>query len=142
MKQTTETAILPFKVLELTEIISEKKRLSFEDALFYLYNSKLYHDLINPNIKLWYHSGSTLFDYLEKEKSDARKKETTKAESQFIVFCIEQYRLRNNQPSAGVLAMFQNLKVDKFLTRNFEVLHSQSTEYILREIDLFITKHK
>ncbi len=57
MKQTTEVAILPFKVLELAEIISEKKRLSFEDALFYLYNSDLYHDLINKSdrshVVLW-----------------------------------------------------------------------------------------
>lgn len=142
MEQTTETAILPFKVLELAGIISERKRLSFEDALFYLYNSRLYHDLINPNIKLWYHSGSTLFDYLEKEKSDARKNERTKAESQFIVFCIEQYRLRKNLSSAEVLIMFQNLGIDKFLTRNFEVLHSQSAEYILHEIDIFIKKHR
>ena len=58
------------------------------------------------------------------------------------VFCVEQYRLRGNLPSAGVLAMFQNLKLDKFLTRNFEVLHSQSTEYILHEIDLFIRKRR
>lgn len=142
MKQTTEEAILPFKVLELAEIISEKKRLSLEDGLFYLYNSDLYHDLINPNLKLWYYSGSQLYDYLEEEKFDIRKRPVSRAEAQFLVFCVEQYRLRGNLPSAGVLAMFQNLKLDKFLTRNFEVLHSQSTEYILHEIDLFIRKRR
>lgn len=142
MKQTTEEAILPFKVLELAEIISEKKRLSLEDALFYLYNSDLYHDLINPNLKLWYYSGSQLYDYLEEEKFDIRKRPVSRAEAQFLVFCVEQYRLRGNLPSAGVLAMFQNLKLDKFLTRNFEVLHSQSPEYILHEIDLFIRKRR
>lgn len=142
MKQTTEEAILPFKVLELAEIISEKKRLSLEDALFYLYNSDLYNDLINPNLKLWYYSGSQLYDYLEEEKFDIRKRPVSRAEAQFLVFCVEQYRLRGNLPSAGVLAMFQNLKLDKFLTRNFEVLHSQSTAYILHEIDLFIRKRR
>ena len=142
MKQTTEEAILPFKVLELAEIISEKKRLSLEDALFYLYNSDLYHDLINPNLKLWYYSGSQLYDYLEEEKFNIRKRPVSRAEAQFLVFCVEQYRLRGNLPSAGVLAMFQNLKLDRFLTRNFEVIHSQSTEYILHEIDLFIRKRR
>ena len=142
MKQTTEVAILPFKVLELAEIISEKKRLSLEDALFYLYNSDLYHDLINPNLKLWYYSGSQLYDYLEEEKFNIRKRPVSRAEAQFLVFCVEQYRLRGNLPSAGVLAMFQNLKLDRFLTRNFEVLHSQSPEYILHEIDLFIRKRR
>ena len=142
MKQTTEVAIFPFKVLELAEIISEKKRLSLDDALFYLYNSDLYNDLINPNLKLWYYSGLQLYDYLEEEKSGTHKSPINKAEAQFLVFCIEQYRLRGNLPTAGVLAMFQNLKLDKFLIRNFEVLHSQSTEYILHEIDLFIRKHR
>ena len=94
MKQTTEEAILPFKVLELAEIISEKKRLSLEDALFYLYNSDLYHDLIKPNLKLWYYSGSQLYDYLEEEKFDIRKRPVSRAEAQFLVFCVEQYRLR------------------------------------------------
>ena len=113
-----------------------------EDALFYLYNSDLYHDLINPNLKLWYYSGSQLYDYLEEEKFDIRKRPVNKAEAQFLIFCIEQYRLRDNLPSAGVLAMFHNLKLDRFLTRNFEVLHSQSPEYILHEIDLFIRKRR
>jgi len=138
MKQTTEIAILPFKVLELAEIISERKRLSFDDALFYLYNSDLYQDLINPHLKLWYYSGMQLYDYLEDEKSDSRKFSVAKAEAQFFVFCIEQYRLRDNRTSAGVLAMFKKLKIDRFLIRNFEVLHSQSTGYILHEIDMFI----
>ncbi|MBO5721046.1 MAG: DUF3791 domain-containing protein [Bacteroidales bacterium] len=142
MKQTTEVAVLPFKVLELTEIISEKRRLSFDDALFYLYNSNLYHDLINPNLKLWYFSGYQLYDYLEEEKFNSRKTRLIKSEVQFLVFCIEQYRLRNNLPSANVLTLFKELKLDKFLMNNFEVLHSQSSEYILNEIDLFIKKHK
>lgn len=142
MKQTTEIAILPFKVLELAEIISEKKRLSFEDALFYLYNSDLYQNLTNPNLKLWYHSGAQLYDYLEDEKFEARKSTITKTQAQFLVFCVEQYHLRNNIPTAGVLAMFKTLKIDKFLAKNYEVLHSQSTEYILHEIDLFIRKRR
>jgi len=142
MEPSTEIAILPFKVRELAEIISEKKRLSYDDALFYLYNSDLYHDLINPRLKLWYYSGSQLYDYLEDEKSGSKFFFVTKAEFQFFVFCIEQYRLRDDLPSAGVLAMFKNLKLDKFLLRNFEVLHTQSTGYILHEIDMFIKKRR
>lgn len=142
MKQTTEIAILPFKVLELAEIITEKKRVSLDDALFYLYNSDLYHDLINPQLKLWYYSGLQLYDFLEEEKFGIRKRAISKTEAQFLVFCIEQYRLRDNLASAGVLSMFKNLKLDKFLIRNFELLHSQSAEYILHEIDMFIKKRR
>ena len=142
MKQTTEIAILPFKVLELAEIIAEKKRLSVEDALFYLYNSELYRDLSDPKQKLWYYSGAQLYDLLKKEKLKGKKLRFEKSKLQFLVFCIEQYRLRDNIPSAGVLAMFTRLGVDKFLRDNFEVLHSQGTEYILHEIDAYIKRRR
>ncbi len=142
MKQTTEIAILPFKVLELAEIIAEKKRLSVDDALFYLYNSELYRDLSDSEQKLWYYSGAQLYDLLEEEKLYGKKLGFAKSEMQFLVFCIEQYRLRENLPSAGVLAMFIRLGIDKFLRDNFEVLHSQGTEYILHEIDVYIKRRK
>ncbi len=60
MEQTTEIAILPFKVLELADMIVEKKRLSIDDALFYLYNSELYRNLAAPELKLWYYSGAKI----------------------------------------------------------------------------------
>lgn len=42
MTQTTEIAILPFKVMELAEIIAEKKRLSGEDYFLYETDSKTF----------------------------------------------------------------------------------------------------
>lgn len=140
--KTTETAMLPFKVMELADIIAEKKRLSIDDALFYLYNSELYHDLLNPEMKLWYYGGTQLYELLEKEKLRERKSYPPKAERLFFIFCIEQYRLRDNLVSANVLEKFIRLSVDRFITDNFEVLHSQSTEYILHEIDMFIKKRR
>jgi hypothetical protein len=95
---------------------------------------------LNSDLKLWYCSGSQLYDFLEEEKSDARKLHPARSMVQFVVFCIEQYRLRGELSSAAVLAMFKESGVEEFLMRNFEVLHSQSVEYILREIDLFIKK--
>ena len=142
MKRTTEEAMLPFKVLELADIIAEKKRLPFDDALFYLYNSELYHDLLDPELKLWYDSGMNLYELLEREKRQERRLYPMKAERQFLVFCIEQYRLRDNLASAAVLEKFIRLNVDLFLMEHFEVLHSQSTEYILHEIDVFIKKRR
>ncbi|MDE6439684.1 MAG: DUF3791 domain-containing protein [Bacteroidales bacterium] len=61
---------------------------------------------------------------------------------QFIVFCIEQYRLRHQLSSASVLALFIRLHVDRFLRDNFEVLHSQGTDYILHEIEVFIKRRR
>ncbi len=142
MKQTTEEAMLPFKVVELAELVAEKKSFSLEDALFYVYNSFVYRDLLNPKLKLWYCSGSQLYDFLEEEKMSARKLRPARSVARFVVFCIEQYRLRGGLSPAAVLAMFKEVGVEDFLTRNFEVLHSQSVEYILREIDLFIKKQR
>lgn len=142
MKQTTEEAMLPFKVMELAGLVVEKKNFSLEDALFYVYNSRVYRDLLNPDLKLWYCSGAQLYDFLEEEKSGVRKLHPIRPVAQFVVFCIEQYRLRGGLSSAAVLAMFKEIGVEEFLMRNFEVLHSQSVEYILREIDLFIKKQR
>lgn len=135
--------MLPFKVLELADIIAEKKRMSMDDALFYLYNSKMYHDLLDPNQKLWYESGAWLYERLEHEKAEGKKKlQSTKEEQLFLVFCVEQYRLHKELASANVLAMFIRTGVDRFLTRHFEALHSQGSEYILHEIDVFIKKRR
>ena len=142
MEQTTEIAILPFKVQELADMIVEKKRLSIDDALFYLYNSELYRNLTDPELKLWYYSGAQLYELLEEEKSHGKKIKSNKPEMQFIVFCIEQYRLRHQLSSASVLALFIRLHVDRFLRDNFEVLHSQGTDYILHEIEVFIKRRR
>lgn len=128
--------------MELAEIIAEKKRISVDDALFYLYNSELYRNLSNPELKLWYSGGAQLYELLEEEKFRSKKSGFEKSENQFLVFCIEQYRLRGNLTSAGVLAMFIRLGLDRFLMENFEVLHSQGAEYILHEIDVYIKKRK
>ena len=142
MEQTTEIAILPFKVLELAEMIAEKKRLSLDDALFYIYNSELYKNLANPKLKLWYYSGAQLYDLLEEEKFHSKKIKSSKPEMQFIVFCIEQYRLRHNLSSANVLTLFIRFEVTRFLRDHFEVLHSQGTDYILHEIEVFIKRRR
>ena len=138
IQNNTEIAVLPFKVLEIAGIISDKKRLSINDALFYLYNSKLYHDLIDPKLKLWYYSGIRLYELLEEEKINEKKQGFNKSELQFLIFCIEHYRLTYNLTSAEVLSMFIRYGVDKFLKDNFEVLHSQSEEYIVEEISRYL----
>ena len=82
------------------------------------------------------------YDFLEEEKMGARKLRPVSSVARFVVFCIERYRLRGGLSPAAVLAMFKESGVEEFLMRNFEVLHSQSVEYILREIDLFIKKQR
>ncbi len=142
MTENTETAILPFKVLDLAKIISDKKRLSLYDSLFYLYNSELYYALLDPKQKMWYNSGYELYELLEVEKSVQKQKQIAPNAAQFLLFNIEQYRMAKRMTPASVLELFVNTGADKFLINNFEVLHSQSAEYILHELDTFIKKRR
>ena len=134
--------MLPFKVQELAGIIMDKKRLSLSDALLYLYNSDLYGRLTDSTAKIWYESGASLYEQLEAEKSVKREECRSRAESLFLIFCIEQYRLSHKMDSIEVLSLFRRSGADRFVTDNFETLHSQSDDYILHEIELFLKKRK
>ena len=60
----------------------------------------------------------------------------------FISFCIEQYK--NEHHLTGLEAMSQLEKYDVFnyLCEHYEVLHSQSRQWILEDIDQFIRLRK
>ena len=60
-------SIFPFKVEDLVSLIIEKKQFSFDEALDYLYSSKLYDALQFEETKLWHLSTEKLFDMLVNE---------------------------------------------------------------------------
>lgn len=142
MTTDIESAMLPLKIQELTGIIREKKRMSEIDALYYLYTSRLYERLGDPEAKLWYESGLNLYEALEEEKRAGRRQTPQPAVSQFIVFCIELYRRAHDTDTARTLSLFRDKGVLGFLTDGFETLHSQSAEYILREIETYLKNRK
>lgn len=88
--------------------------------------------------QLWYESTLNLYKTLEAEKRDERQKDISSVVSQFIVFCIELYRRAHKGNAPHILSLFRDKGVLKFLTDGFETLHSQSQEYILREIDSYL----
>lgn len=139
MQPSIERAILPIKINELVQLISQKKRIGIADALAYLYNSAFYSRLSNPEAKWWYMSGISLFRELEKEKKSKLKigKRSDK-ETQFIIFCTENYRVTRHLEGSEVVALFQKYHVYDFLIQNYEILHTQGEEYILEEIEIFI----
>jgi hypothetical protein len=57
-------SIFPFKVEDLVSLIIEKKQFSFDEALDYLYSSKLYGALQFEETKLWHLSTEKLYDML------------------------------------------------------------------------------
>ena len=129
---------MPFKIQQLTEIIMEKKKVGFTDALHYLYSSGFYPELLSEDTKWWYSSGEALFDIIEEEKSAQQSLLTQRKTTLFFIFCIEGYKNFSGQAAETVLATFTSEKVFDFLHENFDVLHTQDKAYIMEAIDDFL----
>ena len=135
-----ETAIMPFKVLQILEIIMEKKQIGYDDAFGYLYSSNLYQLLIKEDTKLWYISGLGLFELLEEEKES--KKTVQSKILLFFAFCLEKYRIYSNKTAEETLILFKKFNVFEFLNQTYEILHTQGEDYIVEEIDLLIKERQ
>ena len=136
-------AILPFVMRELVDMVMKKKILPLEDALYYIYSSKLYKSLLDLNTKLWYSSTLSLYEALEKEKIEQRKVQGSDSKVLlFTMFCIENYRETKKKSAEETLLLFSNYGVLEFLNDNFEMLHTQDIEYILDTITTYISKKK
>jgi len=59
----------------------------------------------------------------------------------FIIFCIEHYRRSKQMTAMQSLALFRRAGVFQYLTDGYEVLHTQSRDYIVADIDDFIHNH-
>lgn len=62
--------------------------------------------------------------------------------SYFVAFCIEQYKNAKGMNGAEVAALFFSMGVSDYLADNFEVLHTQSRQWLLEEIDDIIERRK
>jgi len=135
-----ETAIMPFKLQQLVELIMEKKQLGVDDAFHYLYTSNCYQTLLQEDTKLWYMSALGIFELLEEEKA-ARKIDNPKL-LLFYAFCMEKYKTFVNLSAEETLLNFRKYGVFEYLQDVFEMLHTQGESYIVNEIDLFIEAQK
>jgi hypothetical protein len=135
-----EQAIRPFKVKELAELIAEKKKIPIADALYCLYTTRIYKDLLfDEAAKGWYLSGAALYEMIEREKRAERTTSPGQPETTlFLVFCLGNYKALKNQMAEETLALFTSRGVLDFLKAGFDVLHTQGKEYIMQEIDLFL----
>ena len=135
-----ETAIMPFKLQQLIDVIMEKKQLGMEDAFHYLYTSHCYQLLLQEDTKLWYMSALGIFDLLEEEKK--QDKTANPKLLLFYIFCLEKYKDFARLSAEETLFIFRKYFVFDFLRDGFEVLHTQGDSYIVREIELFIKARK
>ena len=59
----------------------------------------------------------------------------------FIVFCLEHYRNFKRISAMQALTLFSKTDVFQYLTEGYEVLHTQSKNYIVADIDNYIINH-
>lgn len=133
-KNNIGAAMLPITVRGLADMVMKKKSLPMEDALHYIYSSELYQTLLDEKAKLWYDSTLSLYEALEKEKAKKRKASTSDKVLLFHVFCIENYREKTGESPEVALLQFSKHGVFNFLNENFEMLHTQDTDYIIETI--------
>jgi len=135
------SAMLPFVMREFVDMVMKRKALPLEDALYYIYSSRLYQSLLDENTKWWYSSTLSLYEALEKEKTAQKKARNNTAEILlFKMFCIENYRETKRISAAETLSLFSQHHVFEFLHDNFEMLHTQDTAYIVDTITTYIHK--
>lgn len=61
--------------------------------------------------------------------------------SYFVAFCIEQFKVAKKMDGAAVAELFKSHGVVDYLYEHFDVLHTQSRQWLLEEIDMFINKN-
>ena len=59
----------------------------------------------------------------------------------FLAFCIEQYKVAKGLDGAAVSRLFAERGVDSYLLANYEVLHTQSHQWLVEEIDEYLKQH-
>lgn len=60
----------------------------------------------------------------------------------FLSFCIEQYKKAKGIDGAEVIKTFAKFDVFDYLNNHFEILHTQSRQWILEDIDEYIGVRK
>lgn len=60
----------------------------------------------------------------------------------FLSFCVEQYKHSERISGKEALNLLQQTGALDYLERNYDVLHTQSPQWILEEITEFVKEHK
>lgn len=60
----------------------------------------------------------------------------------FLSFCIEQYKTKKKISGIEAVQTLKNYGVLEYLSEHFEILHTQSRQWLLADIDEFINLRK
>lgn len=62
--------------------------------------------------------------------------------SYFVAFCIEQYKVAKDVDGAQAAKTFFSTGLAKYLADNYGVMHTQSRQWLLEEIDEYLEEAK
>lgn len=60
----------------------------------------------------------------------------------FVSFCIEQYKVYAGKDGATIAEDFFSNGVSDYLADNYEILHTQSRQWLMEEIKNYINNHQ
>ena len=125
-----EENIVPIKISKLAEYVSQRKRISLDEALIYIYSNPMYKELYNEGAKWWYLSSEALYEEFERARKNMVH-EVSKVEFEFFTYMLEKYALSNGMGGLQALALFKEYDVDEFLLNNYDLLHTQGAGYVI-----------
>lgn len=136
-----EDEIVPVKIASLAQYVAEKKRISLDEALVYIYLNPMYWELYNEGAKWWYLSSEALYDEFEARRK-VRAIEVSTPAFEFYTYTLEKYALSKGISGLHALAIFKEYGADEFLLKHYDLLHTQGTGYVIDEVQRFIDRRK
>lgn len=136
-----EEQIVPIKISRLAEYVSERKRISLDDALAYIYVNPMYERLYDEGAKWWYLSTEALYEEFETARR-ADTRQVSPEAFEFYAYCLEKYALAKGLSGLQALARLKRYGADDYLIDHYDLLHTQGTGYVLDQIDRFIQRRK
>lgn len=136
-----EDNIIPIKISQLAKYVSRVKRISLDDALVYIYVNPMYERLYDENAKWWYLSTESLYDEFEMWRNRQRR-DVPKEMFEFYTYCLENYAACKGISGMRAWLCFKESGAGDYIIRNYDLLHTQGTEYILDDIQRFINRRK
>ena len=136
-----EEQIVPIKISRLAEYVAQRKHISLDDALVYIYINPMYESLYDEGAKWWYLSSEALYDEFEASRK-AINIDVTREQFEFYTYCLEKYALAKGITGLQAFALFKRYEADEFLIDHYDLLHTQGTGYVMDEIDRIIQRRK
>lgn len=136
-----EENIVPIKISHLAEFVAKQKRISLDDALVYIFVNPMYKKLYDENSKWWYLSTEALYETFERSRKQ-QERSVAKEVFEFYTYCLEKYAKAFKSSGISTWGLFKETGADEYVLSNYDLLHTQGTEYLVEDLHRFITKRK